>query len=80
MKCRVCKCTYERACDNGCGWAAPGLCTNCVEISEAIRDYREVAYSFSLRALMREVDAPALVKRVRKAVAQDRAKRAGGVR
>jgi len=37
MKCRVCKCTQERACANGCGWAAPFLCTNWPAIVEAIR-------------------------------------------
>ncbi len=60
MKCRVCKCTYERACANGCGWA-PGegdLCTNCAAVVEAIREYREVAYRFSWAALKQEADRP----------------------
>lgn len=35
MKCRVCKCTQERACDNGCGWFAPGLCTTCARMVDA---------------------------------------------
>jgi len=58
MKCRVCHCTYERACDNGCGWA-PGegdLCTNCAQIVEAIRDYRELAYWFSWARLRKELE------------------------
>ncbi len=57
MKCRVCKCTYERACDNGCGWARGqgDLCTNCAAIVEAIRDYNEVAWSFNWAGLKREV-------------------------
>lgn len=57
MKCRVCKCTHERACDNGCGWA-PGqgdLCTNCAQIIKALRQYAGIAYSFNRAGLMREV-------------------------
>jgi hypothetical protein len=56
MRCRVCKCTQERACDNGCGWA-PGLgdlCTNCAQIVEVIRVYSGLAYRFSWAALKRE--------------------------
>jgi len=54
-KCRVCKCSEERACDNGCGWAGPGLCTNCAEIVEALAEYVEVAYRFNQAGLMREL-------------------------
>ena len=28
--CRVCGCSQENACDEGCGWAAEDLCTACV--------------------------------------------------
>jgi hypothetical protein len=28
--CRVCRCSEEDACDGGCGWAEPDLCTACV--------------------------------------------------
>jgi hypothetical protein len=28
--CHVCGCTELFACDEGCGWALPGVCTNCV--------------------------------------------------
>lgn len=60
MKCRVCKCTQERACANGCGWARGegDLCTNCAVIAEMIREYREVAYRFSLTRLMAEANRP----------------------
>lgn len=27
--CRVCGCTEEFACDRGCEWVEPGLCTSC---------------------------------------------------
>lgn len=59
MKCRVCKCTYERACANGCGWAQGrgDLCTNCAGIVEALSDYVEVACSFNQAGLLREMRA-----------------------
>lgn len=28
--CRVCGCTDQFGCFEGCGWARPGLCTSCV--------------------------------------------------
>lgn len=28
--CRVCGCTWHNACDGGCYWVEPGLCSNCV--------------------------------------------------
>ena len=33
LKCVVCRCTDERACDGGCEWVttAPPLCSRCVE-------------------------------------------------
>lgn len=29
--CRICGCWELEACDQGCGWAEPGLCTVCAE-------------------------------------------------
>lgn len=29
-RCRKCGCTDNYACEMPCGWAEPGLCTNCV--------------------------------------------------
>lgn len=29
--CRICGCWELEACDGGCGWAEPGLCTACAE-------------------------------------------------
>jgi hypothetical protein len=28
-KCRICACTDQRACDGGCWWIEPGLCSRC---------------------------------------------------
>lgn len=28
--CRRCGCTNDQACEGGCWWAAPGLCSACV--------------------------------------------------
>lgn len=30
MTCRVCGCSDSRACEGGCVWAAPNLCSRCV--------------------------------------------------
>jgi hypothetical protein len=30
MTCRVCGCSDSRACEGGCFWAAPNLCSRCV--------------------------------------------------
>lgn len=36
-RCRWCRCTYERPCANGCGWAdrTQTLCTECVPLDKA---------------------------------------------
>jgi len=28
-RCRICGCTQERACEGGCYWVAPDLCSAC---------------------------------------------------
>jgi len=33
--CRVCGCTDEEACEGGCTWVEPDLCSSCVEKEEA---------------------------------------------
>jgi hypothetical protein len=71
MRCRVCKCTQERACGNGCGWA-PGqgdLCTNCADIVKTLGNYVEVAYRFNVTGLLRELNEKrsGFVRRVRAA-------------
>lgn len=30
QRCRVCGCTHNDACENGCAWAARDLCTKCL--------------------------------------------------
>jgi hypothetical protein len=37
--CRWCRCTYDRPCANGCGWAdrAQTLCTECVPLDKAMQ-------------------------------------------
>ena len=37
--CRWCRCSDERPCANGCGWAdrAQTLCTECVPLDRALR-------------------------------------------
>jgi len=30
-RCRVCGCTQRRACDGGCWWIEPDLCSACVD-------------------------------------------------
>jgi hypothetical protein len=30
VACRVCRCTEERGCEEGCWWVQPGLCSSCV--------------------------------------------------
>jgi hypothetical protein len=40
--CRVCGCTYEDGCPEGCGWAdrPRTICTVCVELDERARKRR----------------------------------------
>lgn len=40
--CRVCGCTWNNACEGGCSWVEPGLCSNCVGKEEP--SYRAVKY------------------------------------
>jgi hypothetical protein len=63
-RCKICRCTYDRACANGCSWAGPAqekalhtspLCSNCAEILAHLLDYAEVAFDFRTGALMNAV-------------------------
>jgi hypothetical protein len=38
-QCRWCKCTYDRPCANGCGWAdrTQTLCTECAPLDRAMQ-------------------------------------------
>jgi hypothetical protein len=35
--CLLCGCTDERACEGGCYWVAPGLCSRCVALATTER-------------------------------------------
>lgn len=34
QKCRICGCTWDNACEGGCHWVEPDLCSNCIEQEE----------------------------------------------
>lgn len=60
MKCRLCSCTDEHACDGGCSWV-PGegnLCSVCYEIVLAVKEWLESARRPSWAALKREASNP----------------------
>lgn len=40
--CRVCGCTWNNACNGGCSWVEPGLCSTC--IGKQVPDYRAVKF------------------------------------
>lgn len=41
-RCRWCRCTHERPCPEGCGWAnrTKTLCTACVAFDAALRTFK----------------------------------------
>lgn len=41
--CLSCRCTELSACDGGCGWALPNLCTRCRDLMVAEQDSQIVA-------------------------------------
>jgi hypothetical protein len=47
QRCRKCRCTAERACEGGCAWLYPDLCTACHVAGDVVlgleRDLQEVA-------------------------------------
>jgi hypothetical protein len=40
--CRVCACTDDRACEGGCDWTEPNLCSNCLEAPAPPLSIRQV--------------------------------------
>ena len=38
MKCKYCGCNEGKPCLGGCGWAFPGVCTNCVLVPHNIKE------------------------------------------
>lgn len=61
-RCRWCGCTYERPCDEGCGWAnrAQTLCTVCVDVDRMVRSARGRAQLVTLANDGIEARIPAL--------------------
>lgn len=43
--CLSCRCTELRACEGGCGWALPNLCTRCSELMLSDREELIVAHT-----------------------------------
>jgi hypothetical protein len=35
MACRICSCTDDRACEDGCSWVQRGLCSACLPAVQA---------------------------------------------
>lgn len=54
MRCRVCKCTDERACDPPCSWHSRGLCSTCASAVAAMLSWQEDSLRPSLAALTAE--------------------------
>jgi hypothetical protein len=56
MKCRVCGCTEQRACDGGCSWVnGADICSICAAAVEALRNWLERSNRPSWSALKREM-------------------------
>lgn len=53
--CRICKCTGERGCPGGCGWAdkAHTLCSICQSMIVEMMGYLDLCYSVSLASVKR---------------------------
>lgn len=52
--CRVCGCTHDRACDNGCTWVTNDLCSTCAEAIVAVSRWMQNAYRTPGARLIRE--------------------------
>jgi hypothetical protein len=54
MKCRICGCTYEHACNGGCSWVRnEDLCSVCDEFRDQLNDYAQRARRVSAASLKR---------------------------
>jgi predicted Fe-S protein YdhL (DUF1289 family) len=69
MKCRMCGCTYERACPAGCGWAKGDICTVCArfraELAAYVEDANRVTKASLARLLVEVTHAPVKARRAR---------------
>lgn len=66
MRCRMCGCTDNNACNPPCSWA-PGrsnLCSSCLVVAAVVAAWEEIAVKANFAALKREVgnaaDLPAI--------------------
>lgn len=52
--CRVCGCTENRACDDGCSWVTRDLCSTCARAIIAVADWMQTAHRGAGQRLLRE--------------------------
>jgi len=48
--CRVCGCTDDKACEGGCYWVEPDLCSACVDRLEGILAAQDAEAQDDMRA------------------------------
>jgi len=53
--CRICGCTDSKACEGGCSWATPGICTKC--IFERVPECIDLLVEVILEIHQAEIDA-----------------------
>jgi len=53
--CRICGCTDSRACEGGCGWAMPGICSKC--ITERVPECLDLLIEVIMEIHQSEIDA-----------------------
>jgi hypothetical protein len=54
VECRVCGCTEDRACEGGCSWVEPALCSDCVLFARFLFDKFEQTTMGSLGSPLRD--------------------------
>lgn len=70
MKCRVCTCTDDRACESGCEWAEPDLCSNCAETIITVTDWLFSAVRPAIYRMIAEARKPVLRERAKRKAAR----------
>lgn len=55
MKCRLCGCTDDHACAEGCSWVEDNLCSVCVDVVKALTVWWRRANRPSGAAVQREL-------------------------
>jgi len=62
MKCRVCGCDDQHACEGGCSWVdGADICSVCQAAVDALLAYLESAHHFSPRLLLHELQLQAMM-------------------